>query len=291
TGRVLITALSWYHTSCRISSASASLLTCFLMKPRNPLPYEVTVAVILPCFSLVIFHVLDEDLLILCFYRRMNPGNISKKITFLLSLSKTESSYLCTMQVYLDNAATTALDPEVIKAMVEVMEQHYGNPSSIHAHGRQAKTLIEKARKTVAGLLNAAPAEIFFTSGGTEADNMAIVRGIADHGITNAVTSPLEHHAILHTLEALEKSGTVRLNLVQVDGQGRIDLQHLETLLKANPRSFVSLMHANNEIGTLTDIEYVSALCKQYGAVFHSDTVQTVGHYAHDFQRTQLDFA
>jgi Cysteine sulfinate desulfinase/cysteine desulfurase and related enzymes len=195
------------------------------------------------------------------------------------------------MQVYLDNAATTALDPEVIKAMVEVMEQHYGNPSSIHAHGRQAKTLIEKARKTVAGLLNAAPAEIFFTSGGTEADNMAIVRGIADHGITNAVTSPLEHHAILHTLEALEKSGTVRLNLVQVDGQGRIDLQHLETLLKANPRSFVSLMHANNEIGTLTDIEYVSALCKQYGAVFHSDTVQTVGHYAHDFQRTQLDFA
>ncbi|SFC09692.1 cysteine desulfurase [Parapedobacter composti] len=195
------------------------------------------------------------------------------------------------MQVYLDNAATTALDPEVIRAMVETMEQHYGNPSSIHAHGRQVKTLVEKARKTVAGLLNAAPAEIFFTSGGTEADNTAIVRGIIDHGITHAITSPLEHHAVLHTLEALEKNGAVTLSRVGVDAEGHIDLQQLERLLKQHPRSFVSLMHANNEIGTLTDIEYVSALCQQYGAVFHSDTVQTMGHYVHNFQQLQLDFA
>ncbi|MGK6351315.1 cysteine desulfurase family protein [Parapedobacter sp. DT-150] len=194
------------------------------------------------------------------------------------------------MQVYLDNAATTALDPEVIKAMVETMEQHYGNPSSIHAQGRQVKTIVEKARKTVAGLLNASPSEIFFTSGGTEADNTAIVRGIIDNGITHAITSPLEHHAVLHTLEALQKNGTIQLNLLHVDEKGHFDFQQLEQLLKDNPRSFVSLMHANNEIGTLTDIEYVSALCKQYHAIFHSDTVQTMGHYVHDLAKLQIDF-
>ena len=194
------------------------------------------------------------------------------------------------MQVYLDNAATTPLDPEVIKTMVATMEHDYGNPSSIHAHGRQVKTLVEKARKTVAGLLNVSPSEIFFTSGGTEADNTAIVRGIIDNGLTHAVTSPLEHHAVLHTLEELEKSGTIRLSLLDVDERGGVDLHQLEQLLKDNPRSFVSLMHANNEIGTLTDIEYVSALCKQYHAIFHSDTVQTMGHYAHDLTKLQIDF-
>ncbi|SEL12676.1 cysteine desulfurase family protein [Parapedobacter koreensis] len=194
------------------------------------------------------------------------------------------------MQVYLDNAATTALDPQVLKAMVETMETHYGNPSSIHAHGRQVKTIVEKARKTIAGLLNAAPAEIFFTSGGTEADNTAIVRGIIDNGITHAITSPLEHHAVLHTLEELQKNGTIQLSLLDVDAQGHIDLLQLEKLLNDHPRSFVSLMHANNEIGTLTDIEYVSALSKQYNALFHSDTVQTMGHYAHDLAKLQIDF-
>src|SRR5690606_27321544 len=138
--------------------------------------------------------------------------------------SKCESSYLCTMQVYFDNAATTALDPQVIKAMVETMELSYGNPSSIHAHGRQVKTIVERARKTVAGLLNTSPSEIFFTSGGTEADNTAIVRGIVDNGIKHAITSPLEHHAVLHTLEALEKNGTVKLTLLNVDGKGQVDL-------------------------------------------------------------------
>ncbi len=194
------------------------------------------------------------------------------------------------MQVYMDNAATTALDPAVIKAMVETMEHNYGNPSSIHAHGRQVKTIVEKARKTVAGLLNVSPAEVFFTSGGTEADNTAIVRGILDNGIKHAITSPLEHHAVLHTLEELEKNGTIRLSLLGVDASGNVDMQQLERLLGEHPHSLVSLMHANNEIGTLTDIEYVSALCKQYQAIFHSDTVQTMGHYAHDLTKLQIDF-
>src|SRR5690606_37625563 len=144
--------------------------------------------------------------------------------------------------------------------------------------------------KTVAGLLNVSPAEIFFTSGGTEADNTAIVRGIIDHGITHAITSPLEHHAVLHTLEELEKNGTIRLSLLSVDSKGNVDLRQLEQLLRENPRSFVSLMHANNEIGTITDIEYGSALCKQYQAIFHSDTVQTMGHYVHDLTKLQIDF-
>src|SRR5690606_11979128 len=140
-----------------------------------------------------------------------------------------------TMQVYLDNAATTPIDPEVINAMVETMENDFGNPSSIHAHGRKVKTIIEKARKTVAELIHVSPAEIFFTSGGTEADNTAIVRGIIDNGISHAITSPLEHHAVLHTLEELERTGTIRLSKLGVNAQGYVDLQQLEQLLRENP--------------------------------------------------------
>ncbi len=194
------------------------------------------------------------------------------------------------MQVYFDNAATTPLDPEVIKVMTEIMQEHFGNPSSIHAHGRQAKTIVEKARKTVAGLLKASPSEIFFTSGGTEADNMAIVRSITDLGITHAITSPLEHHAVLHTLEDLAQRGVIQLDFVQVDERGRVDLDHLQALLSQNPRTFVSLMHANNEIGTLTDIHKVSEICQTFDAVFHSDTVQTMGHYEHDLSTLPIDF-
>src|SRR6202012_3043298 len=165
------------------------------------------------------------------------------------------------MRVYLDNAATTPLDPEVMKQMCSVMENTYGNPSSIHAHGREARTLIEKARKTIANLLHVSPAEIFFTSSGTEADNTAIRCGIIDNGITHAVTTHLEHHAVLHTMEALEKAGTIKLSFVNVDEKGSIDYDHLEKLLKNNERTFVSLMHANNEIGTLSDMERVGGLC------------------------------
>jgi len=194
------------------------------------------------------------------------------------------------MRVYLDNAATTPLAPEVLQEMVKVMEANFGNPSSIHAHGREARSLIEKARKTVANLLHTSPAEIFFTSSGTEADNTAIRCGIIDHGITHAITSKLEHHAVLHTYEALEKNGTIKLSFVNVDHKGSVDYDHLEELLKNNERSFVSLMHANNEIGTLTDIERVGELCEQYNALFHCDTVQTMGHYAHDLGKLKVHF-
>jgi len=194
------------------------------------------------------------------------------------------------MRVYLDNAATTPLDAEVLKQMYAVMENTYGNPSSIHGHGREARTLIERSRKTIAGLLHTSPAEIFFTSGGTEADNTAIRCGIIDNQIKHAITSHLEHHAVIHTLEAMQKNGIIKLSFVDTDSKGNIDLQQLETLLQDNERSFVSLMHANNEIGTLTDINRVGDICEQYNAVFHCDTVQTMGHYAHDLSKLKLHF-
>lgn len=194
------------------------------------------------------------------------------------------------MRVYLDNAATTALDPEVLKEMYKVMENHFGNPSSIHAHGREVRTLIERSRKTIATLLHTSPAEIFFTSGGTEADNTAIRCGIIDHKLTHAITSKLEHHAVVHTLQSMEKAGVIKLSYVNVDGKGNIDYDHLEELLKNNERSFVSLMHANNELGTLTDIERVGDICEAYNALFHSDTVQTVGHYKHDLSKLKVHF-
>ena len=194
------------------------------------------------------------------------------------------------MRVYLDNAATTPLDPEVMKLMCSVMESHYGNPSSIHAHGREARTLVEKARKTIAGLLHASPAEVFFTGSGTEADNTAIRCGIVDNGIKHAITTRIEHHAVIHTLEAMEKEGLIKLSFLDVDSKGNINHAQLEKLLQDNARSFVSLMHANNEIGTLTDIEKVGELCEQYNAVFHCDTVQTMAHYPHDLQNLKVDF-
>lgn len=194
------------------------------------------------------------------------------------------------MRVYLDNAATTPLDPEVMKEMIKVMESNFGNPSSIHSHGREARALIERARKTVANLLHTSPAEIFFTSSGTEADNTAIRCGIVDHHITHAITSRLEHHAVLHTFEALEKAGIIKLSFVNIDDKGKVDYAHLEELLQNNERSFVSLMHANNEIGTLTDIECVGDLCEKYNAIFHCDTVQTMGHYPHDLSKLKVHF-
>lgn len=194
------------------------------------------------------------------------------------------------MQVYFDNAATTALDEEVIEVMVSTLKDHFGNPSSIHAHGREMKTIVEKARRTVAKLLNASPSEIFFTSGGTEADNMAIVRAIETYDIRHAISSPIEHHAVLHTLEELANTGKIHLDMLGVNEIGQVDLDQLEKLLAANPKTLVSLMHANNELGNLTDIKKVSQLCAQYGALFHSDTVQTMGHYVHDLSEFPIDF-
>ncbi len=194
------------------------------------------------------------------------------------------------MRVYLDNAATTPLDKEVLEAMLPFMLEHHGNPSSIHTHGREVRAAIDKARKTVAGYLNVSTSEIFFTSGGTEADNTAILSGIRSHTIKHAITSSIEHHAVLHTLEALEKAGEIKLSFVTLDEKGDIDLSSLEALLSENPKSFVSLMHGNNEVGNLLELETAAEICKKYGALFHSDTVQTMGHYVFDLQKTSPDF-
>lgn len=194
------------------------------------------------------------------------------------------------MKIYLDNAATTRLDEKVFDTMVPYMKEEYGNPSSIHAFGRKTRSAIEVARKTVAKLLNVSPSEIFFTSGGTEADNMAINQSIDSLGITHAITSKIEHHAVEHTLQILEKAGKIKLSWVNVDEKGNVDLNHLEELLKTNERSLVSLMHANNEIGTLLPFERVGEICEKYDAVFHSDTVQTMGHYPMDLQKIKVHF-
>lgn len=193
-------------------------------------------------------------------------------------------------RIYLDNAATTRLDPEVLDAMLPLMTESFGNPSSIHAHGREVRAAVEKARKTIAGLLNTSPSEIFFTSGGTEADNTAIYGSVESLGVKHVISSPIEHHAVLHTLEFLEKQGKIKLSLLDIDSAGVIDYNQLEDLLRRNPNSLVSLMHGNNEIGNLLEIERVGEICQNYQAVFHSDTVQTMGHYRHDLQKLAIDF-
>ncbi|MBI1285967.1 MAG: aminotransferase class V-fold PLP-dependent enzyme [Flavobacteriales bacterium] len=194
------------------------------------------------------------------------------------------------MSIYLDNAATTQMDSEVIDAMTEVMKNIYGNPSSVHGFGRQARAEIEKARRKVASFLKVSPAEIFFTSGGTEADNMAILCSIRDLGVKRIVTSKLEHHAVLHSVEAAEAKDHVEVAYVKLSEKGHIDLNHLEELLQSGEKTLVSLMHANNEIGNLIDLKKVSELCRKHGAYFHSDTVQTMCHYAFDLSELDIDF-
>lgn len=194
------------------------------------------------------------------------------------------------MKVYFDNAATTPLDKEVLNEMLPYMTEHFGNPSSIHSFGRKTRAAIEGARKMVAKSLNVSPSEIFFTSGGTEADNMAIRCTIHDLGIKHAITSRIEHHAVLHTLEELEKEGVIKLSFVNLTTIGHVDLIHLEQLLKENGRTLVSLMHANNEIGNLLPLKEVGEICSTYNAIFHSDTVQTMGHYEMDLQKIKIHF-
>lgn len=186
------------------------------------------------------------------------------------------------MKVFLDNASTTPIDPQVYAAMLPVLKDGFGNPSSTHAFGRKIKSLIERARKNVAKHINCSPGELFFTSGGTEADNMAIQCAVNDLGVKHIITSTIEHHAVVHTVEKLKSSGRVTLSYVHLDENGHVDLQHLEQLLSVNPKTLVSLMHANNEIANLLPLEQVSEICEQYGAIFHSDTVQTMAHYKFD---------
>ena len=194
------------------------------------------------------------------------------------------------MKVYLDNAATTPMAPEIIELMSEMMKTNFGNPSSIHEFGRKSKIIVENSRKTIATLLNAAPKTIFFTSGGTEADNMAIKCGIHNHNITHAITSKLSHHAVLYPLEDLATEGKIKLSYINIDKNGVVSLTHLQKLLTENPRTFVSIMHANNEIGTIQDIKAIGDICKEYNAIFHSDTVQTIAHYPFDMQALNVDF-
>ncbi len=195
------------------------------------------------------------------------------------------------MRVYLDNAATTPLSEEVLEAMLPYLKQHYGNPSSIHADGRKARTAVEDARKIVANCLNASLGEIFFTSGGTESNNMALKCAVRDLGVQRIISSKLEHHCVLHALESLENEQDIDIVFVRTDDKGRIDIAHLEALLQDQSKpTLVSLMYANNEIGTLLDVEKVSTLCKDNKALFHSDTVQAVGQFPIDVQQTYYSF-
>ncbi len=194
------------------------------------------------------------------------------------------------MRVYLDNAATTQLAPEVLEVMIPIFTNEFGNPSSTHFYGRQAKASIETSRRKIAKLLNCQPSEIIFTSGGTEADNMAIYSSVHQMGVKHIITSSIEHHAVVHTAEAIEKEGLARISYVKLDSKGNVDLADLEQLLTTEDKTLVSLMHANNEISTLLPIQKVSQLCRKYDALFHSDTVQTMGHYPFDLQELDIDF-
>lgn len=194
------------------------------------------------------------------------------------------------MEVYFDNAATTPMRAEVISAMHEVMQTAYGNPSSTHGFGRAAKALLENARKSIAAHFNASTQEVIFTSGGTESDNMILRCAVKDLGVTTIISSPLEHHAILHALDQLEAEG-VTVHYVDHDSDGELNYEHLETLLAQDTtKKLVTLMYVNNEIGNLLDVNRVGALCKEHSALFHSDAVQSVGHFKMDMQELPMDF-
>lgn len=192
--------------------------------------------------------------------------------------------------IYLDNAATTPLAPEVLEAMLPFLKNDFGNPSSTHSFGRKTKNAIEITRKKIADQLNAEPSEIVFTSGGTEADNMALRCAVSDLGVKRIITSCIEHHAVGHTATHLKDSFNTKVEFVTINDKGHVNLDHLEELLKDKTSTIVSLMHANNEIGNLLDLKKVSLLCRKHGAYFHSDTVQTIGHYEFNLKDLDIDF-
>ncbi|WP_142785664.1 cysteine desulfurase family protein [Changchengzhania lutea] len=192
--------------------------------------------------------------------------------------------------LYFDNAATTQLRDEVIESMLDVLKNNYGNASSSHSFGRSSKALIEKSRKSIASFLNVSAGEIVFTSGGTEADNLVIKSAVVDLKVTHIITSKIEHHAVLHTTDWLHENCQVKVSYVDLDKDGHIDYIHLEQLLQTDKKTLVSLMHINNEIGNILDIKRVANLCKKHQALFHSDAVQSIGHYDLDLQDIQVDF-
>lgn len=204
------------------------------------------------------------------------------------------------MSIYFDNAATTPLDPAVLEAMLPYFTQNWGNPSATHQRGREARRAVETARQTVADLLGASAGEIFFTSGATESDNMALVGSIRSGSIRDVITSPIEHKAVLQPLARLKKRDVIRLNYVGLDTQGRVSYDDLEQLLdgrrnlglsyRQSGGVLVSLMHGNNEVGNLTDLERVAELCRQFGCYFHTDTVQTIGRYRYNLSELPVDF-
>jgi cysteine desulfurase len=194
-------------------------------------------------------------------------------------------------RIYLDNAATTSLDPRVLEVMMPYLTEKFGNPSSIYSYGREGRLAIENARKSVAKILGAHPGEIFFTSGGTESSNTAICASVHDLGCKHIITSAIEHHATLHTVEYLHKTNDVKVSYVNLLPDGHIDLVDLERLLKSfEGKTLVTLMHANNEIGNMLDLHAAGEICKKYNAVFHSDTVQTVGHFPFNLRDTPVHF-
>jgi cysteine desulfurase len=193
-------------------------------------------------------------------------------------------------KIYLDNASTTAIRPEVILEMTQTMTQDFGNPSSTHSFGRNAKSILELSRKTIAKQLNASAQEIIFTSSGTEANNWILSSAVKDLNVTRIITSKIEHHAVLYPVLALQKEYNIQVDYVNLKQNGQIDLTHLVELLGQEKKTMVSLMHVNNEIGTMLDLDRVSLICKQNGALFHSDTVQSIGKTAIDLQTIDLDF-
>ena len=195
------------------------------------------------------------------------------------------------MNVYLDNAATTPMLPEVIEAMLPYMRDHFGNPSSTHQFGRRTKTAIEQSRRQIAEYLGVEPRTICFTSGGTEADNMALHAGVDQLGCQRILTCATEHSAVLKTAEHLGHREGVTCGMLQLDSTGRVDLQHLAATLSDGVPTLVSVMHGNNEVGILQDIMAIGQCCWDHGALFHSDTVQTMGHYPMDLGNMPIDFA
>ena len=193
-------------------------------------------------------------------------------------------------RVYLDNAATTPISKEIIELMSSLMKHQFANPSSTHSEGRKSKTIVEESRSIIAKILNTYPRNIFFTSGGTESDNMAIKMSIENYNIKHAITSRISHHAVLYPLEKLAKENKIKLSYVKLDENGLVSFSDLENLLKNNSRTFVSIMHANNEVGVIQDIKKIGLICQNYNAIFHSDTVQTIGHYQIDLQKINIDF-
>lgn len=193
------------------------------------------------------------------------------------------------MNVYFDNAATTPTLPEVVDAMLPYFSQTFGNPSSIHSHGRETRSAIEKARKLVANVLGTSPSQLFFTSGATESNNMILNGAVQSLGCKHIITSAIEHHAVLHTAQNLATDG-IKVHFVKLNQDGEIELEHLETLLKIYPNAIVSLMHGNNEVGNILDLQQVGTLAKKYNAYFHSDTVQTIGYYDFDLKNLPIDF-